>query len=146
MSLRNITVQYVGDTLRIPLLEREVSRIILLDHDMKDWKSFVPDRTCQMSDKNPCPFCGDYSEYSHFINLCAERANEIQRENELKAFTNMRKSLDLVQVVRCKDCKFAVYEGESCMRIDELDNSLGFPVKPDGFCAWGELDDARDIQ
>lgn len=41
-------------------------------------------------------------------------------------------------IVRCKDCEFAAYEGKECMRIDEWDGSMWFPVEPDGFCAWGE--------
>lgn len=40
-------------------------------------------------------------------------------------------------IVRCRDCEFGAYNGEECMRIDEMDGSLWFPVEPDGFCAWG---------
>lgn len=42
------------------------------------------------------------------------------------------------EIVRCKDCEFAAYECKECMRVDEWDDSLWFPVEPDGFCAWGE--------
>ena len=100
-----------------------------------------------MSDKNPCPFCGDDSEYSRFINLCAERANEKWRENEVKIITNLYKSMDFIQVVRCRDCKYLetqtvsfsdkplfVCIAEWCIGA-EGDNPL---VEPDGFCAWGE--------
>lgn len=49
MSLRNMEVQYVGDTLYLPPLEREVKHIIVKDEDVKDWKHFEPKRTCIMS-------------------------------------------------------------------------------------------------
>lgn len=107
-----------------------------------------------MSDKNPCPFCGDDSEYLRFLDLCAERANKIWRENEVKVLTDVYKSMDFVQVVRCRDCKH-FYE-------DRRDTSIGWvnvlvcdskqwstsslmpshTVEPDGFCAWGERRDA----
>lgn len=87
-----------------------------------------------MSDKKPCPLCGDDSEYSRFLTLCAERANEIQRVNDLETLTKMYDSMGYVQVVRCKDCReynTELYKHISC----EL---LGRYVEPDGFCAWGE--------
>lgn len=43
-------------------------------------------------------------------------------------------------IVRCRDCEFAAYEGTECMRVDEWDGSLWFPVEPGGFCAWGRRD------
>lgn len=51
-------------------------------------------------------------------------------------------STEFDEIVRCKDCRFAAYEGKECMRIDERDGSLWFPVKPEGFCAWGEKEEA----
>lgn len=48
MSLRNIIVQYVGDTLYLPPLEREVNHIIVSEYDVKDWEHFEPVRTCKL--------------------------------------------------------------------------------------------------
>lgn len=44
------------------------------------------------------------------------------------------------EIVRCRDCEFAAYEGTECMRVYEWDDSLWFPVEPDGFCACGRRD------
>jgi len=44
-----------------------------------------------MSKLKPCPLCGDDSEYLRFLDLCAERANEIWNENETKIFADMYK-------------------------------------------------------
>ncbi len=87
-----------------------------------------------MSDKNPCPFCGDDTEYLRFLDLCAERANEKNRENEVKILTDMCKLMDSLQIVRCRDCKY--YMHSSWHRCDLY--SIAHEVKPDGFCAWGE--------
>lgn len=113
-----------------------------------------------MSHKNPCPFCGDDSDYLRFLDLCAERANKIWRKNEVRIMLDVYTSMDFVQVVRCRDCKYLekitlsysdkplfACTAEWCIGA-EGDNPL---VEPDGFCAWGEramkeLDDARDIQ
>lgn len=92
-----------------------------------------------MSDKNPCPICGDDSEYLHFLDLCAKHANGIWRENEVRILTDIYKSMDFVQVVRCGDCRYLCDDGStwgcgwhcSCLCTND-----GFP--PDGFCAWGE--------
>lgn len=87
-----------------------------------------------MSDKNPCPFCGDESEYLRFLDLCAERANKIWRENEVRILTGIYKSMDFVQVVRCIDCKYYEDYTGCCTRRD---NIAPMAAKPDGFCAWG---------
>lgn len=44
MSLRNMEVQYVGDTLYLPPLEREVKHIIV--REVKDLEHFKPKRIC----------------------------------------------------------------------------------------------------
>ena len=100
-----------------------------------------------MSDKNPCPICGDDSEFLRFLDLCAERANEKWRENEMKTMIDLHKSMGFVQVVRCRDC---MYCREHDMRAyggnrDQLlchhfsvSSGAGWPVEPDGFCKWGE--------
>ena len=46
MSLRNREVQYVGDTLYLPPLEREVNHIIVREENVKDWGHFEKERTC----------------------------------------------------------------------------------------------------
>ena len=38
----------------------------------------------------------------HFLELCAERANEIWRENEVKIFTNIVRSLDVYEDKYCE--------------------------------------------
>ena len=45
MSLRNMEVQYVGDTLYLPPLEREVKHIIV--RGVKDWEHFEPVVRCK---------------------------------------------------------------------------------------------------
>lgn len=93
-----------------------------------------------MSDKNPCPFCGDYSEYLRFLDLCAERANEIWRENEVKILTDVYKAMNFAQVVRCRDCRH-FKPGEEEPPVDWCDY-FHDEVTPLGFCAWGERRDA----
>lgn len=88
-----------------------------------------------MSDKNPCPFCGDDSEYSRFLDLCVERAYEIWQESEMKTLTDMYKSIDSVQVVRCCDCRYSD-KGYWCRYFGKYGDL--YAVQPDGFCAWGE--------
>lgn len=46
MSLRDMEVQYVGDTLYLPPFEREVKHIVVRNEDVKDWEYFEPERTC----------------------------------------------------------------------------------------------------
>lgn len=46
MSLRNIIVQYVGDTLYLPTLEREVKHITVRKPEVNGFEYFVPERTC----------------------------------------------------------------------------------------------------
>lgn len=63
MSLRSMTVQYVGDTLYLPPLEREIKHIIVGEYDVKDWEHFEPERTCHAElneDRNAitCSECG----------------------------------------------------------------------------------------
>lgn len=87
-----------------------------------------------MSDKNPCPFCGDEAEYLRFLDLCAERANEKWRENEVKTMIDVYTSMDFVQVVRCRDCDSYGrdgYDEHYCYYWNKL-------REPDGFCAWAK--------
>lgn len=61
MSLRNMEVQYVGDTLYLPSLEREVKHIIVKDEDVKDWKHFEPVVRCR-----DCAYRGWSDAGGHF--------------------------------------------------------------------------------
>lgn len=47
MSLRNMEVQYVGDTLYLPPLEREVKHITVRKPEVNGFEYFVPERTCE---------------------------------------------------------------------------------------------------
>lgn len=48
-------------------------------------------------------------------------------------------------IVRCRDCKFSIYNGERCTfwkRTEKVNDyeymDVAAEVEPDGFCAWGE--------
>lgn len=61
-------------------------------------------------------------------------AYELQPDGTLRKVTDPPTRVDLVQVVRCRDCKY--YEPNTYSHFTcEL---LTFHVEPDGFCAWGE--------
>lgn len=47
MSLRNMTVQYTGDTLYLPPLEREVKHIIVYNDGLNGFKHFEPIVHCK---------------------------------------------------------------------------------------------------
>lgn len=91
-----------------------------------------------MSDEKPCPFCGDESEYLRFLDLCAERANEKWRENEVKTMIDLYTSMDFVQVVRCRDCKNYDESDAGCNYFVLAENKLLHIKNPDAFCAWAE--------
>lgn len=62
MSLRSMTVQYIGDTLYLPPLERKVNHIIVRDGDVKDCDYFENKWTCEIkrlcdSDWSKCSVC-----------------------------------------------------------------------------------------
>lgn len=49
------------------------------------------------------------------------------------------------EIVRCRDCKFSIYNGERCTfwkRTEKVNDyeymDVAAEVEPDGFCAWGE--------
>lgn len=48
MSIRAITVQYVGNVLFLPKLEREVSLIVERDYSGNEMRKFCPVRTCTL--------------------------------------------------------------------------------------------------
>ena len=48
----------------------------------------------------------------------------------------LRKKPDLVQVVRCRDCKHRAGENVQAV-VSDLCMWLNIIVKPDDFCAWG---------
>ena len=47
MSLRNMEVQYVGDTLYLPPSEREVKHIVVRNVDVDDWVRYEPIVRCK---------------------------------------------------------------------------------------------------
>lgn len=74
MSLRSIIVQYVGDTLYLPPLEREVKHIIVGEYDERDWEHFELERTCrnESADGFLCSACsfGDFASFKFEPNYC----------------------------------------------------------------------------
>ena len=57
------------------------------------------------------------------------------------AESNFRKMIadgELVEVVRCKDCKFFVSDMKWCEADDE------HPTRPDAFCSWAERREDED--
>lgn len=94
-----------------------------------------------MIDEKPCPFCGDDSEYFRFLDLCAERANEIWRENEVKVMTGVYNSMNFIEVVRCRDCKHydRMNDDEGmCMVLDDDGDYARWMVDDVGYCYLGE--------
>ena len=45
------------------------------------------------------------------------------------------------EIVRCRDCKYGINDGELCAE-DASDSWDWRNIEPDGFCAWGERRDA----
>ena len=61
-------------------------------------------------------------------------------ENRDSGFLACLKALDEIlelpdEVVRCKDCKYAIQDGDEYLCIDDA------PNKPDDFCSYGERKD-----
>lgn len=57
MSLRTIIIQYLGDTLYLPPLEREVNHIIIREDGVKDWVGYEPVVRC-----NDCKHFGFFDD------------------------------------------------------------------------------------
>ena len=53
-----------------------------------------------------------------------------------------KKLLVMPVIVRCRDCRFRCLD--ECTRIDEGFKDYWFAIEPDGFCAWGERNEAED--
>lgn len=84
MSLRNMEVQYVGDTLYLPPLEREVKHIIVKDEDVKDWKHFKPVVRCR-----DCKYyyeSDEYSPHGNYIRRCCKYFDAFYDEVEPNGF------------------------------------------------------------
>ena len=56
-------------------------------------------------------------------------------KSTLLVVLNYMPTVDAVEVVRCKDCKFFVSDMEWCEADDE------HPARPDAFCSWAERRD-----
>lgn len=50
---------------------------------------------------------------------------------ELEQYIN---SLPTVEVVRCKDCRYA----DECLQVVNIANEMGFMSKPVDYCSYGE--------
>lgn len=59
---------------------------------------------------------------------------ELQQNGTLREVTDPPTRADLVQVVRCRDCKHCM----SYWKSDYCDYFAHVTNDPDGFCAWGE--------
>lgn len=57
-----------------------------------------------------------------------------------KAFEELPLSADVVEVVRCKDCKQWDEENHSC----NIRDSYGWDYKPTDYCSYGEKKDGSD--
>ena len=96
--------------------------------------SIVSEGGGRMSESRPCPICGDDDEFLRFLDLCAEKANEKWREDEVKNLVGIYKAMDFIQVVRCRDCTYNAKDTDGiCYRFNHEHFN-----QPDGFCAWGE--------
>lgn len=72
---------------------------------------------------------------------------ELQPDGTLREVADPPTRADLVHVVRCRDCIFALgtlskrAKTFDCMHfitIDRFENPVPSEVEPDGFCAWGK--------
>lgn len=108
-----------------------------------------------MSELLPCPFCGGEAEiltaesmhggnlYGVMCDCCAGRADVYDTEAEAIAAWNTRAQRE--EIVRCRDCRFSVYNGERCtvwmrtMKVNDYEYmEMPSKVEPDGYCKWGE--------
>ncbi len=96
---------------------------------------------CSKEAHEKCPdshVCGDLG---HAIFLEGSPCHKFNQKTEMEGAKERK--LDLVAVVRCKDCKH--YEApekgifENCMRNGHL-----IPMLPDDFCSWGESMDGGE--
>lgn len=61
-------------------------------------------------------------------------------KNYLRIINNMP-SVDAVEVVRCKDCKYRIKN--YCTRLSQNANNYFLFVKDTDFCKWGEKDETQ---
>lgn len=80
------------------------------------------------------------------LNVTDDDAKRMRRE---VADPPMR--VDLVQVVRCRDCKYVTDEGYGCKYFSHYEQGASYrwedvpaEVEPDGFCAWGKRKEDGD--
>ena len=72
---------------------------------------------------------------------CEELMANFHPTSEYVTFDQLREELrkkpDLVEVVRCRDCKW--YHGSGVASLTPFCTQMeDANVEPDGFCAWGE--------
>ena len=101
---------------------------------------------CSLAGTAACKTCwnnpNSTGQLNNFVSWNTTSNYDVQRMNEYVTFDQLREELrnkpDLVEVVRCRDCKYLCDDGStwgcgwhcSCLTTND-----GTP--PDGFCAWG---------
>ena len=83
-----------------------------------------------------CENCG-WSEIIGSPIMCNYNGHRTWRDECCEAWKPKEKETNLVEVVRCKDCKYKYeeFDGEwQCARMTGF-----FRVMPDWFCAYGEV-------
>lgn len=111
----------------------------------------------------------EYIEKHKVVNLLIELENEFQQLKPFKGFEHaMYRKLceaeiaigklpaaDVVQVLRCKGCKYFKNYGKTSLLIDGKNIKAGwchrrarydeeYRMPPDGFCSYGERKDGKD--
>lgn len=102
-----------------------------------------------MSDLKQCPFCGSEAQLlivpgrvAHWVVICSKGCcNTCQyiSDHDAEEAWNKRTT---EEIVRCKDCKYYVTQGEFCKYDSVWEENkrhpYGIGCKPDWFCADGK--------
>ena len=128
MSIRSITVQYIGNVLFLPKSERNVKLIVERDYGTADPdKRFVMERTCEMRKEGE-----RMTEY--IVNFGDDKSSAFVRLAMAEVACHGAKLRE--EVVRCRDCEH-FYDDSLCdLGLENI--GLYSMVEPDGFCAWGK--------
>lgn len=86
-----------------------------------------------------CSVCGnvenaDWAVLGDNVNYCPNCGAKMDLKGVEITFVNISSTIDLVNVIRCKDCKY--YNG-----VDHYCVNDGVSVKLDDYCSWGETKD-----
>lgn len=109
-----------------------------------------------MSELLPCPFCGNEAlllgggEYEGIQQGYTVECHNCSATTAYFGADNMQEAIEAWNtraepIVRCKDCAKAEYGTNNwtkkkqwrCHKFSMSDRA-GFPIEPNGFCAWGE--------